>query len=180
MAAAIYIIGGVAMGYSIGRRGGGGGGVLSAHPHFPLWKEIPNLCGEGVTYSRARLMMREPGGSHEPSFVRAFDSENSSENHRSHKSHKNYRSHRSCRSSRSQGDSEKLRSHLEGYPVNCWNEVLSIQQPMRPFANLVHPTHLARILSEISYHRSCTGKKPKVLPASCHGANCKSVRDVSH
>ena len=90
MAAAIYIIGGVAMGYSIGRRGGGGGGVLSAHPHFPMWKEIPNLCGEGVTYSRARLM-REPGGSLEPSFVRTFDSENSSENHRSHRSHKSHK-----------------------------------------------------------------------------------------
>ena len=60
LAGAVYTIGGVAMGQSTGGSRGGGG-MLSAHPHYPLWKDISQLFADGVAYSRARVL-QEPSG----------------------------------------------------------------------------------------------------------------------
>lgn len=85
LAAAVYIIGGVAMGQSAGGRRGGAG-VLSAHPHYPLWKDTSQLFADGVAYSRARVLKQPLGASAGYSRAQDGDSKSSKSSKKSKKS----------------------------------------------------------------------------------------------
>ena len=53
VAAGLYVGGGVGYTrYEKGHWDSGDGGVLSAHPHWPLWQEIPDLVRDGYHYTK--------------------------------------------------------------------------------------------------------------------------------
>ena len=59
-AGAVYVVGGAAWGKRT--RGGGGGSLLSAHPHFSDWRELGALCTDGAAYARGQVTGGGGGG----------------------------------------------------------------------------------------------------------------------
>jgi hypothetical protein len=52
---AVYIVGGVLYGRRNGTSSGGGpSSALASHPHWMVWREVGNLCIDGLHFSRGR------------------------------------------------------------------------------------------------------------------------------